>query len=64
MKSDEDTVSSDGWKVLVRGGGVKADSLGRYFGIVKACNIAFFSSKSYICATKMFFECMQSKIIG
>lgn len=63
MKSDEDTVSSDGWKVLVRGG-VKADSLGRYFGIVKACNIAFFSSKSYISDTKMFFECMQSKIIG
>jgi len=46
------------------GGNVKADSLDRYFGIVKACNIAFFSSKSYICVTKMFFECMQNKTIG
>lgn len=40
MKSDEDTVSFDGWKVIV-GGNVKADSLDRYFGIVKAGNIAF-----------------------
>jgi len=46
------------------GGNVKADSLDRYFGIVKAGNIAFFSSKSYICVTKMFFESMQNKTIG
>ena len=65
LKSDEDTVLSDGWKVIVGGGeNGKADSLDRYFGIVKACNIAFFSSKSYICVTKMFFECMQKKTIG
>lgn len=64
MKSDEDTVSFDGWKVIVGGGNVKADSLDRYFGIVKAGYIAFFSSKSYICVTKMFFESMQNKTIG